>query len=613
MSTGLETLPAGGLVLGRYRPLRPLGTGGSGSVWLALDQETGLEVALKVVAQEGTAGTRAEREAQAAATLRHPHCLRAYGFDSDERHVYIAYEYVPGHTLRHALREGRLDDAASLEAAAQVLDALAYAHASGIVHRDVKPSNVLLAESPEISVRLFDFGLAQVADAETLTAVGDVPGTLAYISPERLHGEAAGPAADVWAVGVLLWEALAGQHPFWQSSPLETGRQIKAGAPSLAEARPDLPRRLISAVDRALAVEPERRPSAAALADVLRGVPGKQARRVRVRLKSPVDARIALRIGPAALSALFAGWVASTLPFYPQRWPVLLAALAAALTALRPRVGLGFALAVPVLPLGNLSLGLALVYAAVAVAWLALSWRAPKTGLLFLLGPLLAPVGALGLVPLLLQRVPGVPRRFAYGAVAILVAGLGAGLRGIGLPFSAGHAPGLDIDAERQPLTVADALWSALAAQPALGREALVVGIAALTLPFALRRGEIAIAGFGAAFCAASLLAAPSAAAWPLALCAWLTCAALLLQWRLGGGAPADWRRFATGWFPTRAVSTSARSVRWGNLPVSPNLLHSSALRQRRSADRRSAPGGGPGWPQRHPPRPRRIGQVRAR
>jgi hypothetical protein len=556
MSTGLETLPAGGLVLGRYRPLRPLGTGGSGSVWLALDEETGLEVALKVVAQEGTAGTRAEREAQAAATLRHPHCLRAYGFDSDERHVYIAYEYVPGHTLRHGLREGRLDDAGSLEAAAQVLDALAYAHANGIVHRDVKPSNVLLAEGPEISVRLFDFGLAQLADAETLTAVGDVPGTLAYISPERLHGEAAGPPADVWAVGVLLWEALAGQHPFWQASPLETGRQIKAGAPSLAAARPDLPRRLISAVDRALAVEPERRPSSRALAEVLRGAPQKRARRARVRLRFPAGSGLALRLGPAALAALFAGWVASALPFYPQRWPLLLAAVAAALTALRPRLGLGFVLAVPVFPLGNVSLGLALVYAAVAVAWLALAWRAPRTGLLFALGPLLAPLGALGLVPLLLQRVPGAPRRVAYGSVAVLVAGLATALRGATLPFSDSGAPGLGIEAQQHPVAVADALWAALSAQPALASEALVVGIAALALPLALRGGEIAIASFGAAFTAASLLAAPESGAWPIALAAWMTCAVLLVQWRMGGGEPTDWRRFATGWLHTSAFST---------------------------------------------------------
>ena len=90
-----------------------------------------------------------------------------------------------------------------------------------------------------------------------------MPGTLAYISPERLHGEAAGPPADVWAVGVLLWEAFAGHHPFWRTSPLETGEEIKTGAPSIREARPDLPDRLISAVDAALSVDPARRPKAA--------------------------------------------------------------------------------------------------------------------------------------------------------------------------------------------------------------------------------------------------------------------------------------------------------------------------------------------------------------
>src|ERR671933_194035 len=129
------------LVLGRYRPLRPLGSGGMGQVWLARDEQTGLDVALKIVAREGKAAARAEREAEAAARLRHPSCLRAYAFARDPRHVYIAYEYVPG--------------------------------------------------------------------------------TLAYIAPERLAGEDATGAADVRAVGVKLWEALAGRHPFWNSSMLD--------------------------------------------------------------------------------------------------------------------------------------------------------------------------------------------------------------------------------------------------------------------------------------------------------------------------------------------------------------------------------------------------------
>ena len=164
------------LVLDRYRPLRPLGSGGSGSVWLARDEDTGMEIALKIVPREGKAGSRAEREAEAAARLRHERCLRAYGFGSDAGHVYIAYEYVRGRTLRDAMRSGSLRDRDTVEAAAQILDGLAHAHARGIVHRDVKPANVLLADGPQLNVRICDFGLAQFEDADTLTAVGDVPG-----------------------------------------------------------------------------------------------------------------------------------------------------------------------------------------------------------------------------------------------------------------------------------------------------------------------------------------------------------------------------------------------------------------------------------------------------
>ena len=147
-------------------------------------------MALKIVPREGKAASRAEREAEAAARLRHPACQRAYGFGRDSQHVYIAYEYVPGRTFREALRSGELDDNAAIEACAQILEGLAHAHGRGIVHRDVKPSNVLLAEGKEISVRVLDFGLAQIQQAETLTAQGDVPGTLAYISPGASRREA---------------------------------------------------------------------------------------------------------------------------------------------------------------------------------------------------------------------------------------------------------------------------------------------------------------------------------------------------------------------------------------------------------------------------------------
>src|SRR2546430_7756364 len=198
MSNAALAFEGAGLVLNRSRPLRPLGSGGSGSVWLARDEQTGLDVALKIVAREGKAAARAEREAAAAARLRHPRCLRAYAFARDPRHVYIAYEYVPGQTFRDALRAGELTDPRAIEAGAQICEGLAHAHAAGILHRDVKPSNVLLADGDDVSARLLDFGLAQMAEAETLTAQGDVPGTLAYISPERLAGEEATAAAAIW-------------------------------------------------------------------------------------------------------------------------------------------------------------------------------------------------------------------------------------------------------------------------------------------------------------------------------------------------------------------------------------------------------------------------------
>src|SRR3954447_20819659 len=233
-----------------------------GHVWLARDERSGLDVSLKIVAREGKAGHRAEREARAAASLRHPRCQRILSLARDPSHVYIAYEYIPGRTLREAMRGGELDDRAALEVAAQISEALAHAHAKGIVHRDVKPSNVLLAESGQIDVRLLDFGLAQMAEFDTLTALGDIPGTLAYISPERLHGLTATTAADIWGVGVVLWEALAGEHPFWSGDLVETSKRSERGAPPLESVRPDLPAHVLETVAGSLVASPGRRPTA---------------------------------------------------------------------------------------------------------------------------------------------------------------------------------------------------------------------------------------------------------------------------------------------------------------------------------------------------------------
>jgi eukaryotic-like serine/threonine-protein kinase len=554
-SSAVEPVASNGLVLDRYRPLRPLGSGGSGSVWLVRDETSGEQVALKIIAREGRAAPRAEREAEAATTLRHPHCLRAYGLEADAKHLYIAYEYVPGATLRQALRTHQLGDEGAVEAAAQVLEGLAFAHARGIVHRDVKPSNVLLAEEERVSVRLFDFGLALMADADTLTAVGDVPGTLAYISPERLHGQEAGPPADVWAVGVLLWEALCGHHPFWRTSPMETGEEIKTGAPSIRVARPDLPDKLIAAVDAGLSVDPELRPTASALAVDLREAWRERAsRRTAERPRARVDRRkLTERVAPAALAALAVGLVASALPFYPAFWPGLLAGVAAALTLVRPRLGLALALAVPVFPLGNISFGLAVLYGVVAAGWFAICWGDARWGLLFCSGVVLGPLGLLGLMPLVALQARGLVRRALHAAAAVLLAGAVAGIRGVAVPFTGEESPPFAIAGSEHPLAVLQAVWAWLLGVPALGLEALILAVAASSLALVVRRSDLTIAMFAGALLSATLLAAPNASAVPLVLSGWAIYLALTVMSRRRPPETAQKRRFGAVLTLTRA------------------------------------------------------------
>jgi Protein kinase domain len=456
------------LALGRYRPLKPLGTGGSGSVWLAQDERTGLEVALKIVPLEGKAGSRAEREAEAAARLRHPTCLRAYAFGRERGHVFIATEYAPGRTFRDTLRAGRLSDANAIEACAQLAEGLAHAHRRGVLHRDVKPANVLLVDAPELSVRLLDFGLAAFAEADTLTAQGDVPGTLAYISPERLAGEPATAAADVWAVGVMLWEALAGRHPFTRPSLRETGEAIEAGAPSLATVRPDLPKPLVAAVDHALAPDPRRRPSAAWLADALR-----ERRTLRPGRVSSSVTQTPARLAHGVAAGVYAGATAALLPFWPAGFALALGAVAAALAFARPRVGLAFALAVAAFPLGNLSLGLVVGYGVAAVAFLALARR-----------------------------------RELVASTAVL------------LVYAFFRPPDATLAREDDPLVAAREVVTSL--DVAAWRLAAVAALLAAALPYARTPWRVAFCG--AAAVAASVLPNPNVPAWALIAAVWTTC-----------------------------------------------------------------------------------------
>ena len=505
-----------------------------GHVWLARDEKSGLDVALKIVAREGKSGHRAEREARAASSLRHPRCQRILALARDPSHVYIAYEYVPGRTMREALRAGELDDRATLEVCGQIADALAHAHRRGIVHRDVKPSNVLLAEAPGIDVRLLDFGLAQMAEFDTLTALGDIPGTLAYISPERLQGLPATPAADVWGLGVVLWEALAGEHPFWGGDLVETSRSIQHGAPPLETLRPDLPRHILETVNGALVANPQRRPAAERLAAELRNLPRRRKSGRSAGPTAPPKSLAELakdRLLPAALAGVASGWVAAALPFYPAGWPLGLAAVASALGFASPRAGLLFTLLTAFFPLANISIGLALVYAALAVLWAALNWRDARTGLLLAAGPLTSPLAALPLLPVIAQAAHGRARRALQVAAAVLLAALVAGIRRVPLPFDGSTPPlGLGLAGSTRPTAVAHALWSQLVAHPEITAEALVLAAAAAALPHARGRGPWPAVIFSGALLSLTATIAPEAALLPLIAAAWLTAAVLAFQ-----------------------------------------------------------------------------------
>ena len=487
-----------------------------GHVWLARDERSGLDVALKIVPREGKSGHRAEREARAAASLRHPRCQRILSLARDTSHVYITYEYIPGRTLREAMRAGELDDRAAVEVAAQISEALAHAHAKGIVHRDVKPSNVLLAESAEIDVRLLDFGLAQMAEFDTLTALGDIPGTLAYISP------GAPPGADRHdrrgrlgrrrpALGGARRRAsVLGRRP---RGDLAAGSST--GRTPLARLRPDLPEHVLDTVSSALTVTPQRRPAAERLAQELRSLP----KRRRTKQGGAKPAAPPRSLGSVASDRLVPGAA-----HRPRRrlgggdCPLLPGRLAArrspgsepSLGFAAPRVGLLYALTIAFFPLANISLGLALVYAVLAAAWLALSWRDARAGLLLALGPLLAPLAALAVLPLAAQFAHGRARRAAQAGCAVLLAALIAGLRRVSLPFDGSAPPlGLGIAGSGRPSAVAHALGAQLAAHPVLICEAIVLAAAAALLPMARGRGPWPAAFFGAALLAGTALLAP--------------------------------------------------------------------------------------------------------
>jgi predicted Ser/Thr protein kinase len=237
-----------GRTLGHYHIERVLGEGGMGVVYLASDTRLGRAVALKALAPRFTGDhrrrERLRREAQAAAQLSHPGIATIYALEEFDEHLYIASEYVAGETLRAELARGPLPIARVLDTARGLAAALALAHERGIVHRDLKPENVVRAADGH--VKILDFGLARLRDAPAglahLTDDGMILGTPAYMAPEQIRGQPVDFRADLFALGALLYELVAGVHPFAGSDPTSTiAKILEAQPPALGPFRPSGP------------------------------------------------------------------------------------------------------------------------------------------------------------------------------------------------------------------------------------------------------------------------------------------------------------------------------------------------------------------------------------
>ncbi len=283
---------AGQIVLGRYRLGARLGAGGMGVVHRARDEHLERDVAVKRIAVGHDPDGRGEREALAAARLSHVGIVALYESGRDEDAVYLVSELVEGPTLADLLRDGELSDRDVLRIGSTLCAALAHAHKRGVIHRDVKPSNVICPRSDDGllgTAKLTDFGIARMADHDVLTRTGDIIGTLAYMAPEQARGKKVTGAADVYALGVVLYEALTGVNPVRAGNPAATARRVGMRLAPLGRVRRDLPGELCRAIDAAVAVEPESRGKLGALRRALEDSIGAVGDTVGPVAGSPLD------------------------------------------------------------------------------------------------------------------------------------------------------------------------------------------------------------------------------------------------------------------------------------------------------------------------------------
>jgi eukaryotic-like serine/threonine-protein kinase len=540
------------LILGRYRMERRLGAGGFGVVWLAWDEKLEREVAVKVIPRERGAGERVEREARAAARLNHPGIVGIYELASDEHDVYLVSELVRGRTLAELTQAGAISDRDLARIGIALCEALEHAHARGVIHRDVKPQNVMVLAEPAAGAgfaKLADFGVAHVASGDPLTRTGDVVGTLAYMAPEQAEGARVRPACDVYSLALTLYEAWTGTNPVKAAGPAATARRLGRPLPSLAAMRRDLPLELCDVIDDALDIDPALRPAPARLQAELRAVESELAdegglvepatlRRVglattarrrslfgRARPSQPAAVlpgaavppegeRRRPRIPERVAAGLAAGALvlACTLTLGPDPSfsPVAAAALAAATTAVLPRIGwlvAAIGLCTWLVSPEADSQGTALLLAAAAAP---VPFLLPRAGLLWSV-PIAAPLlGTIALAPAFIgiaALASTTTRRAGLAAAGLWWLLLGEALTGKELMF--GSPDG----------TLARSTWDgsiSAAASDALGplvttpaAAPLLAWVAgAVVLPLVVRGRWLAVDVLGAGLCAGALIVA---------------------------------------------------------------------------------------------------------
>jgi hypothetical protein len=516
-ATAARPAAAARRVLGRYRLVRQIGSGGFGVVWLAEDEHLERAVAVKRIAMHDEAvAARAEREARAAARLAHPGIVALYESGRDEEAVYLVSELVRGRTLADLMRDGELSDRDVLRVGVALCDALAHAHGRGVIHRDVKPGNVIVPDRPHDGAgiaKLTDFGIARMVGDDALTVTGDVVGTLAYMAPEQAAGREVGEEADLYALALVLYEALSGVNPVRGRGAAATARRVGARLPALGRLRRDLPVELCRALDRAVLARPEQRGTLAdlraALADglpvaddergTIAGSPLEGLARVGgdgVRPRVRPRARVAAALAASGLAAAALAWLTPSAGF--EVAPAAGAAGAAAAVLVAPRLGwIAMACALAAWAGGPtaLVLGLAALPTVVLLRRSGPLWSLPAGA------PLLGMAGLAGAWPVLAAQAGRPWQRAALGALGGWWLALAEVLTGDRLAL--GAPPGSALDVERlDPLLTSGAL----------ALVALWAG-AAVALPVLVRGRVLAADVVGATAWAAALGSATQAVA----------------------------------------------------------------------------------------------------